>query len=95
MKRHAAFDVSSKVARGRIVDEVVRIVREGQVAAEPGATAAWLGEHAPGLALVGIETGPSALWRSHGLRQIGVPVACLEAAYVLISRPGRPRAPKF
>lgn len=81
MKQYAAFDVSLKVAHGCVLDETGRVIKEGRVAAEPGAMAAWLARHAPGLVRVGIETGPLALWHLHGLRKLGVPVVCLDARH--------------
>jgi transposase len=81
MTQHAAFDVSLKVAHGCIVDANGQVLKEGKVAAEPEAMAAWLNRHAPELARVGIETGPLATWHLHALRKLGVPVVCLDARH--------------
>jgi transposase len=70
-----------KVAHGCVVDETGRVVKEGRVAADPEAMAAWLRQHAPGLVRVGIETGPLALWHAHSLRRLGVPVVCIDARH--------------
>jgi transposase len=81
MKQYAAFDVSLKVAHVCVVDETGRVVKEGRVAAEPEAMAAWLRQHAPALVRVGIETGPLAQWHTHALRRLGVPVLCIDARH--------------
>lgn len=81
MKQYAAFDVSLKVAHGCVLDETGRVVKEGRTAAVPEAMAEWLARHAPGLVRVGIETGPLAVWHLHGLRKLGVPVACMGARH--------------
>src|SRR5918996_4189312 len=36
---------------------------------------------APQVAKVGFETGPLAVWHWHELRQLGLPVACLDARH--------------
>ena len=90
MTYYAAFDVSLKGAHGCVVDGDGRIVKEGRVAAEPEAMAAWLARHAPGLIRVGIETGPLSTWHVHELERLGVPVICIDARHaraVLACRP--------
>jgi transposase len=81
MTPYAAFDVSLKVAHGCIVDQSGQVLKEGKVAAEPEVMAAWLHKHAPELVRVGIETGPLSTWHLHGLRKLGVPVACMDARH--------------
>ena len=55
------------------------VVWQGKVATQPEAIASVLGRHAPQLARAGMETGPVAVWLSHGLRDLGVPIDCIHA----------------
>jgi transposase len=65
-----------------VVDSDGRVVREGKVASEPGALAAYLKGTAVDLARVGLEAGPLSQWLHAGLAEAGLAVVLLEARRV-------------
>ena len=56
-------------------------VWRGKRPSEPDALASALRRHAPELERVGLKTGQLAPWLYHSLKELGLPVACLDARY--------------
>ena len=81
MPHYAALDVSNDETAIHIVDETGRAVWRGKRASDPEALAAALRRHAPDLERVGLETGPLTPWLYHTLKQLGLPVVCLDARH--------------
>src|SRR4030095_565950 len=57
------------------------VVREGVVDSEPEAIAAFVRSKAPGAVRIGLETGPTATWLWTELKQLGLPVICIDARH--------------
>jgi transposase len=81
MAHCAAFDVSDKETAIHVLDEHGKPVWKGKRPSEPEALAAALRHHAPELVRVGLETGRLAPWLFHSLKELGVPVVCLDARH--------------
>jgi transposase len=81
MSHYAALDVSNEETAIHVIDEAGLTVWRGKRASDPEALATALRRHAPELARVGLETGPLTPWLYHTLKQIGLPVICLDARH--------------
>jgi transposase len=81
MNQYAALDVSMEWTAICVVDETGRKMCEGKVTTCPDAITAWLGEKAPGLAKLGMKTGPLAVWLWNELSTRGLPIICLDARH--------------
>lgn len=79
MKHVVGLDVSMKETAVCVVDEAGKRVWEGTVLSCPDKIAAIIGEKAPDVVRVGMETGPQAVWLWHALRECGVQVDCIHA----------------
>src|SRR6516165_6412568 len=81
MVHYVGLDVSLKQTSICVVNQVGSVVREGVVDSEPEAIAAFVRSKAPGAVRVGLETGPTAtrLWSE--LKQLGLPVICIDARH--------------
>ena len=62
MEHYVGLDVSLKLTAICIVNELGKIVREGAVASNPEAIAAFVKSHAPHVARIGLETGATSTW---------------------------------
>lgn len=81
MSTYVGLDVSQKLTAICVIDEHGTRVWEGACSSEPADMARTLSEHAPGAALIGLETGPLAVWHWHSLRELGFPVICIHARH--------------
>ena len=81
MKQYVGLDVSLKLTAICIVDQTGKIEREGMVASNPEAIAAFIKSHAPHVARVGLETGATATWLWTELNKIGLPIICIDARH--------------
>jgi hypothetical protein len=57
------------------------VLVEAKVASEPAAIATFIRAQAPQAVKVGFETGQLAAWHWHELKQLGLPVVCLDARH--------------
>src|SRR5262249_15399789 len=62
MEHYVGLDVSLKLTAICIVDQTGRIEREGVVASNPEAIAAFIKSHAPHVTRIGLETGATSTW---------------------------------
>src|SRR5215813_9321430 len=81
MVHYVGLDVSLKQTSICAVNQVGSVVREGVVDSEPEAIAAFVRSKAPGAVRVGLETGPTATWLWSELKQLGLPVICIDARH--------------
>ena len=81
MVHYVGLDVSLKQTSICVVNELGSIVREGVLDSEPEAIAAFVRLNAPGAVRIGLETGPTATWLWTELKQLGLPVICIDARH--------------
>src|SRR5262245_40117547 len=81
MEHYVGLDVSLKLTAICIVDQTGRIEREGVVASNPEAIAAFIKSHAPHVARIGLEPGAMSTWLWTELNKMGLPVICIDARH--------------
>jgi transposase len=81
MEQYVGLDVSLKMTAICIVDRTGKIKREGVVASDPEAIAAFVRLHAPHVARIGLETGATSTWLWTELNKMGLPVICIDARH--------------
>src|SRR3954464_13016401 len=81
MVHYIGLDVSLKKTSICVVNQAGSVVREGVVDSEPEAIAAFVRSKAPGAVRVGLETGPPVTWLWSELKQLGLPVICIDARH--------------
>jgi transposase len=81
MVHYIGLDVSLKQTSICVVNQLGSVVREGVVDSEPEAIAAFVRSKAPGVVRIGIETGPTTTWLWTELKQLGLPVICIDARH--------------
>src|SRR6201993_739524 len=81
MEHYVGLDVSLKQTSICVVNQAGSIVREGIVDSEPEAIATFVRLNAPGAVRIGLETGPTATWLWTDLKQLGLPVICIDARH--------------
>ena len=81
MEHYVGLDVSLKLTAICIVDGTGKIVREGAVASNPEAIAAFIMTHAPHVGRIGLETGATSTWLWTELNKMGLPVICIDARH--------------
>jgi transposase len=81
VEHYVGLDVSLKLTAICIVDRTGKIVREGAVASNPEAIAAFMKSHAPHVARIGLEAGATSTWLWTELNKMGLPVICIDARH--------------
>jgi transposase len=81
MDHYVGLDVSLKLTAICIVDQTGKIVREGTVASNPEAIAAFVKSHARHVVRIGLETGATSTWLWTELKKMGLPVICIDARH--------------
>src|SRR3989440_10255584 len=81
MVHYVGLDVSLKQTSICVVNQLGTIGREGVVDSEPEAIAAFVRLNAPGAVRIGLETGTTATWLWTELKQLGLPVICIDARH--------------
>ena len=81
MEHYVGLDVSLKSTAICIVDAKGKIVREGVVVSDPEAIAAFIALHAPDAVRIGLESGATSTWLWTELKQLGLPVICIDARH--------------
>ena len=62
-----------------MVDRTGAVVREGVVDSDPEAISVSLRSKAPDAVRIGLENGPTSTWLWTELKQLGLPVVCIDA----------------
>src|SRR5215468_10720855 len=81
MECYVGLDVSLKQTSICVVNQAGSVVREGVVDSDPEAIAAFVRSKAPGAVRIGLETGPTATWLWTELKQLGLPIICIDARH--------------
>src|SRR5689334_4930105 len=81
MEQYVGLDVSQEQTSVCVVDGGGKVIWEGKCTSTPEAIAATLCARAPEAMRIGLESGPLSVWHWHELRQLGLPVVCLDARH--------------
>jgi transposase len=81
MEYYVGLDVSLKQTSICVVDRTGSVVREGVVDSDPEAISVYVRSRAPGAVRIGLETGPTSTWLWTELKQLGLPVVCIDARH--------------
>ena len=81
MQQYVGLDVPLMQTWICVVDQSGSVLREGVVDSDPDAIAAFVRSHAPGVARIGLESGPTATWLWTELKRFGLPVICIDARH--------------
>jgi transposase len=81
MEQYVGLDVSLTKTAICIVDRTGKFEREGMVASDPEAIAAFVRLHAPHVARIGLETGATSTWLWTELNKMELPVICIDARH--------------
>src|SRR5262245_30676570 len=84
MMYYVGLDASLKQTSICVVNQVGSVVREGVVDSEPEAIAAFVRSKAPGAVRIGLEAGPTTSWLWTELKQLGLPVICIDARHARV-----------
>jgi len=81
MEHYVGLDVSLKLTAICVVDQAGSVMREGVVDSDPETIAEFVTSNAPSVVRIGLETGPTATWLWTELKQLGLPVICIDARH--------------
>src|SRR5258707_1857073 len=81
MEYYVGLDVSLKQTSICVVDQAGLVVREGVVDSDPEAISVYVTSKAPNAVRIGLETGPTSTWLWTELKQLGLPVICIDARH--------------
>jgi transposase len=63
------------------IDQTGSVVREGVVDSDPEAISVYVRSKAPDAVRIGLETGPTSTWLWTELKELGLPVICIDARH--------------
>ena len=81
MEHYVGLDVSLKLTAICVVDQTGSVLREGVVDSAPETIAEFVRSNAPSVVRIGLEAGPTATWLWTELKQLGLPVICIDARH--------------
>ncbi len=81
MEHYVGLDVSQRITHICVIDTEAHIIWRGKCSSTPEAIADTVKTFAPKTERVGLETGPLSIWHYHGLKELGVPVICIDARH--------------
>ena len=81
MEHFVGLDVSLKLTAICVVDRAGSVIREGMVDSAPETIAEFVTSNAPSVVRIGLEAGPTATWLWTELKQLGLPVICIDARH--------------
>lgn len=89
MSHYVGLDVCLKETSVCVLDAEGAVVWRGQCRSEPAALAATVRKRAPEARRVVLESGTLSTWHWHGLKELGVPVVCVDARQAKAALSGR------
>lgn len=81
MDLYVGLDVSLDMTAVCVVDAAGKVAWRGHCASTPDAIAGVVHKHAPAAQRIGLETGLLSAWLVPDMRQLGLPVVCLDARH--------------
>jgi len=81
MEHYVGLDVSLKLTAICVVDQTGSVIREGMVDSAPETIAEFVTSNALSVVRIGLEAGPTATWLWTELKQLGLPVICIDARH--------------
>lgn len=90
MSQYVGLDVSLKETSVCVLDGSGQVMWRGTCKATPEAMAATVRKRAPVAERVVLESGTLSTWHWHGLRDLGIPVVCVDARQAKAALSGRP-----
>jgi transposase len=81
MEQYVGLDVSLEFTSICVIDAVGAVVWRGTVVSTPEVIAAAVCARAPHAVRIGLETGQLCTWHWHRLRELGLPVVCIDARH--------------
>ena len=81
METYVGLDVSLKNTSVCVVDKAGDVVKEGVVASDPEAIAAFIKAQAPEVVRIGLESGATSAWLWRELKRCALPVICIDARH--------------
>jgi len=81
MEQFAGLDVSQKLTHICVVDQNGTVAWRGTCLSTPEEIAATIRTRAPHVVRIGLETGPLSTWHWHALKEMGLPVICIDARH--------------
>jgi len=81
MEHYVGLDVSLKQTAICVVDQTGSVIREGMVDSAPETIAEFVTSNAPSIVRIGLEAGPTSTWLWTELKQLGLPVICIDARH--------------
>lgn len=81
MKQYVGLDVSLEETHICVLGEEGEVLWRGKTKSSPDALARVLRKAAPSAVKIGFESGPLSTWHWHALKDMGLPVVCLDARH--------------
>lgn len=81
MEQFVGLDVSQDITHVCVIGNDGKIIWQGTCLSTPEAIANTLEARAPHAARVGLESGPLSTWHWHALKEMGLPIICLDARH--------------
>jgi transposase len=81
MEEFVGLDVSQKLTHLCVVDQEGKRLWQGACDSTPEAIAETIKARAPTAKRIGLESGPLSTWHWHSLKEMGLPVICLDARH--------------
>jgi transposase len=82
VEHYVGLNVSLKLTAICIVDQTGKIIRGGTVASQPRFIAAFVKSHAPHVARIGLEAGPTSTWLWTELNEMRLPIISIDARHL-------------
>src|SRR5258705_307609 len=81
MDLFVGLDISQKTTLLSVGDSTGARIWNGTCRTDPATIAGKIRQHAPAAIRVGLESGPLSTWLWHELKNLGLPIVCLDARH--------------